>query len=147
MSHVRASGGVVVRDGQHGAEVLLVHRPKYGDWTFPKGKADPGENDEACAVREVREETGLVCELGAELPSTAYVDPQGRPKVVRYWVMRPVGGELVFLHEVDRARWLPVAEAAAVLSYPRDAELLDALRVASLAEAGSAGADAASGDP
>jgi predicted NUDIX family NTP pyrophosphohydrolase len=61
--------------------------------------------------------------------------------------MRPVGGELVFLHEVDRARWLPVAEAAAVLSYPRDAELLDALRVASLAEAGSAGADAASGDP
>src|SRR3989442_274166 len=85
---VRAAGGVVLRDGR----VLLVHRPRYGDWTFPKGKALPGESDEDCALREVEEETGLRCELGEELPATAYVDGMGRPKRVRWWRMRPVGG-------------------------------------------------------
>jgi 8-oxo-dGTP diphosphatase len=65
---VRAAGGVVVRDAPGGPEVLVVHRPEYDDWTFPKGKAEPGETDEACALREVEEETGLVCELESELP-------------------------------------------------------------------------------
>ena len=87
---VRAAGGIVARDGR----LLLVHRPKYDDWTFPKGKAEPGESDEACAVREVEEETGLRCELGAELPSTHYTDSRGRPKRVRWWRMEPRRGRV-----------------------------------------------------
>jgi 8-oxo-dGTP pyrophosphatase MutT (NUDIX family) len=121
---VRAAGGVVVRNGSSGPELLVVHRPKYRDWSFPKGKAEPGESDEACAVREVEEETGLVCELVEELPSTHYTDGQGRPKRVRYWRMRPVTGDLVFRHEVDDARWLAPAEATALLTYERDAALV-----------------------
>ncbi|HEY7730948.1 MAG TPA: NUDIX hydrolase [Gaiellaceae bacterium] len=127
MTVVRAAGGLVVRDGPAGLEVLVVHRPKYRDWTFPKGKADDGESDEDCAVREVEEETGLVCELEDELPSTSYTGPGGLPKRVRYWRMRPVAGELAFEHEVDGARWATAAEAAELLTYVRDAELLDAL--------------------
>jgi 8-oxo-dGTP diphosphatase len=125
---VRAAGGLVVRDGPAGLEVLVVHRPKYRDWTFPKGKAVDGESDEDCAVREVEEETGLLCELEDELPSTTYTGPGGLPKRVRYWRMRPVAGELVFEHEVDDARWATAEEAAALLTHARDAELLDALR-------------------
>jgi 8-oxo-dGTP diphosphatase len=121
---VRAGGGVVVRRAGGEVEVLLVHRPAYGDWTFPKGKADPGESDEACALREVEEETGLRCSLGRELPSTTYTDPRDRPKLVRYWLMEVVGGSLRFEHEVDDARWLTVAEAAELLSYPRDLDVL-----------------------
>lgn len=104
--------------------MLLVHRPAYDDWTFPKGKADPGESDEACAVREVEEETGLRCLLGRELPSTTYVDAKGRPKEVRYWVMEVAGGALRFEHEVDEARWLPASEAAELLTYERDIAVL-----------------------
>jgi 8-oxo-dGTP diphosphatase len=124
---IRAAGGVVVQPAAMGLDVLLVHRPLYDDWTFPKGKALPGETDEACALREVEEETGLVCELVEELPSTAYHDAKGRPKRVRYWVMRAVGGELVFRHEVDDGRWLPLDEAAAELTYARDEKVLAAL--------------------
>jgi len=121
---VRAAGGVVVRGTGAEAAVLLVHRPAYDDWTFPKGKVDPGESDEDCAVREVEEETGLRCVLGRELQSTTYDDARGRPKVVRYWVMEVAGGALRFEHEVDGARWLPVDEAAALLTYERDIAVL-----------------------
>jgi len=87
---VRASGGAVVRRGPDGvSEVLVIHRPSYGDWTLPKGKAEGDETDEECALREVAEETGLTCLLGVELPSAAYRDGKGRPKVVRYWAMAP----------------------------------------------------------
>lgn len=121
---VRAAGGIPLRDGATGPEVLVVHRPQYGDWTFPKGKCEPGETDEACAIREVEEETGLRCALGRELPPVSYADARGRPKRVRYWLMRPCGGELAFLHEVDAARWVAPAEAATLLTYPRDVDLL-----------------------
>lgn len=104
-----------------------MHRPLYRDWTFPKGKADPGETDEACAVREVEEETGLRCALGRELPPTEYADARGRWKRVRYWEMRVESGELCFDHEVDAARWLPPAEAVELLTYERDVELLKGL--------------------
>jgi 8-oxo-dGTP diphosphatase len=124
---VRASGGVPTRQGEHGLEVLVVHRPRYDDWTFPKGKREPGETDEECALREVEEETGLRCALEEELPSTSYVDGKGRPKLVRYWRLRVVGGELRFVHEADNARWLTPAVAAPVLTYERDLEVLGAV--------------------
>lgn len=120
---VRAAGGVVVRDGR----LLLVHRPKYDDWTLPKGKCEPGESYEACAVREVEEETGLRCELGTELPSTHYTDSRGRPKRVRWWRMEPVSGDFTPTDEVDEIRWLTREEAGALLSYGRDQVLLDAI--------------------
>ena len=104
-----------------------MHRPKYDDWTLPKGKAEPGETDEETAVREVEEETGLRCALGRELPSTSYVDSAGRPKVVRYWVMpAPPSGSARAQHEVDEVRWLPVPSALQLLSYDHDHEVLAA---------------------
>jgi len=124
---VRAAGGVVVRAGAAGPEVLVVHRPRYDDWTFPKGKAKAGESDEDCAVREVAEETGLVCSLAEELPSTSYTDPKGRPKRVRYWRMEVTGGTLAFHHETDDGRWVPLDEAEQLLTYPRDAALVRGL--------------------
>ncbi len=124
---VRAAGGLVTRATDDGLEILVVHRPRYADWSFPKGKAEPGESDEDCAVREVEEETGLVCELADELSSTSYTDAAGRPKRVRYWRMQPVGGSLRFLHEVDDARWLTRERASELLTYDRDRGLLDEL--------------------
>jgi 8-oxo-dGTP pyrophosphatase MutT (NUDIX family) len=123
VSIVRAAGGLVVRDG----EVLLVHRPRYDDWTFPKGKAEDGETDEECALREVEEETGLDCELGNEIGATEYVDSKGRPKRVRWWLMSPRGGSFMPTDEVDDIRWAAPAEAALVLSYGRDVDLLSRL--------------------
>jgi 8-oxo-dGTP diphosphatase len=122
---VRAAGGVVVRPG---AEVAVVHRPKYDDWTLPKGKLDPGEGFEEAALREIEEETGLRCRLGRELPSTRYTDAKGRPKLVRYWEMEPIEGAFSPTDEIDELRWLPPEEAADLLSYERDREVLRALR-------------------
>jgi 8-oxo-dGTP diphosphatase len=122
---VRAAGGVVTRDGS----VLLVHRPRYDDWTFPKGKALAGEPDEACAIREVREETGLHCRLGAELPATEYVDARGRPKRVRWWRMEPgLDDGFEPNDEVDELRWVSPDAAERLLSYERDLVLLDEAR-------------------
>ncbi len=103
--------------------VLLVHRPRYDDWTFPKGKAEPGESDEACALREVEEETTLRCRLGRELSPTSYVDGKGRRKRVRWWLMEP-DGEPAAAHEVDEVRWADAEEAAQLLTYARDRVLL-----------------------
>jgi 8-oxo-dGTP diphosphatase len=125
---VLAAGGVIWRRGGGGeVETLLVHRPKYDDWSFPKGKCYPGEGDEPCAVREVEEETGLRCRPGAELPTSEYTDPKGRPKRVRYWAMEPEDGEFVANDEIDDVRWCSLVEAADLLSYGRDVLILDAL--------------------
>jgi 8-oxo-dGTP diphosphatase len=118
---VRAAGGVVLNpDG----EIAVVYRPKYEDWTLPKGKLEPGESWEQAAVREVHEETGLVCKLGDELGSVEYTDRHGRPKVVRYWRMEACDGEFAPNNEVSELRWLPQDEAAAQLSFDRDREIL-----------------------
>lgn len=101
-----------------------MHRPQYDDWTFPKGKVEPGESDEECAVREVEEETGLRCSRGDELQPTSYLDAKKRRKTVRYWVMEVVAGTLRFEFEVDAARWVTFGEAEALLTYARDVDLL-----------------------
>ena len=122
---VRAAGGLVVRQGEHGPEVLLVHRQRYDDWTFPKGKVDPGESDEDAARREVEEETGFRCALDLELPSTQYLDARGRPKVVRYWLMHVIDGSFAVNNEVDRIEWMTSDAARARLTYERDRELAE----------------------
>jgi 8-oxo-dGTP diphosphatase len=123
MKPVQAAGGVVLRDGR----VAVVHRPKYHDWSLPKGKLDPGESFEDAALREVEEETGLRCTLVRELPAVEY-EVRGRPKVVRYWAME-VEDETPFVpnDEVDEVRWLEPREALALLSYDRDREPVLAL--------------------
>jgi 8-oxo-dGTP diphosphatase len=125
---VRAAGGIVHRHG----DVLLVHRPKYDDWTFPKGKAEDGEPDEDCALREVYEETGLECALEDELASTHYVDSKGRPKRVRWWTMRVLADDGFDANrEVDELRWVDHATAAELLTYPRDRVLIQQAQAAS----------------
>ena len=93
--------------------MLLVHRPKYDDWSLPKGKCAADEDDLACALREVEEETGLRCAPGPELASTSYLDSRGRLKTVRYWAMEPRTGSFEPHREVDETRWLATAAAAA----------------------------------
>jgi 8-oxo-dGTP pyrophosphatase MutT (NUDIX family) len=127
MKVVHAAGGVVWRRTDGRIEVVLVHRPHYDDWTFPKGKRKDGETDEACALREVREETGLRCSLGQELPTIEYVDSRDRPKIVRWWMMQPLDGRFeIDEDEVDEARWVSTYEASHLLTYDRDRRLLDA---------------------
>ena len=127
---VRAAGGVVVRQSAASPEVLVVHRPRYDDWSLPKGKRDPGETDEQCAVREVEEETGVRCALEQELLPAHYIDRHGRPKVVRYWQMRPIGSRrFVPGDEIDDVRWLGVEEAIARLSYSGDRALVRNVRL------------------
>ncbi len=122
---VRAAGGVVVREGSEGPEVALVHRPAYDDWSFPKGKLEAGEEEPEAAVREVGEETGLHPVIVEDLGAISYVDGRGRPKVVRYWLMRPTAGDVLRGdHEIDEARWFPIDDAKGLLTYPHDRALL-----------------------
>ncbi|MDQ3932142.1 MAG: NUDIX hydrolase [Actinomycetota bacterium] len=126
LSVVHAAGGLVVRGGSRGEEVLLIHRPKHDDWSFPKGKVQSGERFEDAALREVEEETGYTCELEYEAGSVTYRDSDDRPKLVRYWRMHPVQGEGRFTAtpEVDEIRWVLLDEASQVLTYPHDRDLL-----------------------
>jgi 8-oxo-dGTP diphosphatase len=121
---VLAAGGVVVRDEGGSTRACVVHRPKYKDWSLPKGKLDPGESFEQAALREVFEETGYRCELGRYLGEVSYRDRKARSKLVRYWVMTRVEGEFSPNDEVDELRWVDAGEADGLLNYERDVELV-----------------------
>jgi len=122
---IKAAGGVVCRSNGSGkTQVVVVHRPAYDDWTLPKGKIDPEETPEECALREVKEETGYKCELVRPLGCTAYVDRRGRNKVACYWVMHVISGRFRPGGEVDRMHWLSLSDAVKRLTYIRDKTLL-----------------------
>lgn len=128
-SPMRAAGGAVWRRRDDGEiEVLLVHRPGHDDWSLPKGKAEGGEDDLACALREVEEETAVKGIPGPELPTVAYRDRDGRCKLVRFWAMRP---ERVRVHEadeeIDEITWLSLADARSRMTYEADCVVLDGL--------------------
>ncbi len=124
-AEVLAAGGLVWRRQGDGVEVAVVHRPRYDDWSLPKGKLDAGEGFEEAALREVLEETGLRCRLGRTLGDTSYADRKDRPKLVRYYEMEPEGGEFAPNDEVDELRWLPPSDAGGLLSYDFDRELVE----------------------
>ncbi|MEW1546218.1 NUDIX hydrolase [Streptomyces tsukubensis] len=131
---VLAAGCVLWRAAPGGAdpgdvEICLVHRPKYDDWSHPKGKLKHGEEAYAGALRETLEETGMECAPGAPLPTVRYL-VDGRPKEVRYWAAEATGGAFVPNDEVDRLVWLPPAAARVRLSQERDRELVTALLAA-----------------
>jgi 8-oxo-dGTP diphosphatase len=122
-AEVLAAGGLVLRDG----EIAVVHRPRYDDWSLPKGKLDPGEDFAQAALREVEEETGLRCKLGRALGDATYRDRRDRQKLVRYFEMTPDEGEFERNDEVDELRWLAPADARELLTYEFDRELVDRL--------------------
>jgi 8-oxo-dGTP diphosphatase len=129
---VRAAGGVVHRRVGGGVEVLIVHRPRYDDWSIPKGKCEPGESDEQAALREVAEETGLTCALGIEIGATTYVDHRGRDKRVRFWLMAPISDsfapndQFIPNDEVDEVAWLSPDTAIAILSAEGERDIMSA---------------------
>jgi 8-oxo-dGTP diphosphatase len=125
---VRAGGGVVRRRSKNGnTQYALVHRPRYDDWSLPKGKVDPGETDEEAALREIEEETGVRAALGPELEATRYRDRKGRLKQVRYWLMEPADGKVPKFrpsNEIDEMRWCSAADAGKLLHHEHDRKLI-----------------------
>jgi len=122
---VWAGGGVVYRRVDGRTEYLLVRRERHNDWSFPKGKLDEGEDLRDCAVREVREETGMRCDVGVRLPLVTYRDRARRRKGVAYWLMTVVSGRFKPNSEVAAVGWFDLKSARAVLTYRRDRELLN----------------------
>lgn len=125
---IRAAGCVLWRRSalSGSLEICVIHRPKYDDWSHPKGKLEPDEAPLAAALREVREETGHTCTPGPSLP-TAHYQTGSRQKQVMYWAAESTGGHFTPNREVDRIRWLPPSEARSRLSHPQDRGLVDAL--------------------
>ena len=125
---VAAAGGVLIRPGESGREVAVIHRPKYMDWSLPKGKLEEGEGWQEAALREVEEETGFRCRPLTELPHVSYLDRKSRRKLVRYWLMEPLEGRFEPHGEVDELRWVTPDEADKQLTYPHDRELVHKAR-------------------
>jgi len=125
VSVVLAAGGVIHRRRDDGVvEVVVIHRPKYDDWTLPKGKLEPGESLEQAAVREVEEETGFRTEIERPIGDHSYRDRHGRPKRVTYYALRPVDGRFVPNEEVDELRWLTATEADRLLTHAKDRDFV-----------------------
>lgn len=129
IEEIIAAGGVVLERTNNQVRVVLIHRPKYDDWSLPKGKAEPGESISQTALREVREETGLECRIVSDLEPVRYSYQTGKgaivPKVVHYFLMERIGGRLEAPgREADAAEWCDVTEAARRLTYEHDRELL-----------------------
>ncbi len=131
---IRAAGGVVWRAAPPGGawplEVLVIHRPHRQDWSLPKGKLEPGETDEQAAVREVEEETGFRCTMGVDLGLSHHVDHKGRPKTTHWWEMQVESGEFAANDEVDEVRWLIPEDAAGLLTWASDHQVLERLLAA-----------------
>lgn len=121
---ITAAGGVVLARQGGRTRIAVIHRPKYMDWSLPKGKLEKGEDWLEAALREVWEETGHRCEASVELPSVSYLDRKARRKLVRYWLMTPVEGKFEPHGEVDELRWLTSREAGRLLTYDHDRELV-----------------------
>lgn len=127
---IRAAGGVVFRYSRRGRfRVALVYREARGDWTFPKGKLDDGETFEAAALREVLEETGMTATVRRFVGTTNYTHRKGKPKIVAYYLMEYASGEFEPNDEVDVLRWVELDEAKELLTWERDQELVDLLRL------------------
>jgi len=122
-----AAGGLLWRRQGNETEILIVHRPRYGDWAFPKGRLDQGESLLQCGIREVEEETGFVARVGRKLAQVAYRKPNGKQKKVALWAMTPVAGSFTPNHEVDKIKWLPIDRAAKRLTYKADRRLVEGL--------------------
>lgn len=122
---IMAAGAVLWRpqDGTDTPEIAIIHRPRYDDWSLPKGKVDPGETDTVAAVREIEEETGFRSHLGRRLPTVTYPVDDGIKKV-RYWAARAIGGEFSPNDEVDELKWLPADKALSELGYPHDRKVV-----------------------
>ena len=117
---IRAAGGVVRRDGL----IAVVHRPEHGDWSLPKGKLEPGEDDATAAVREVREETGRDAVIERDLGTVSYEVASGRPKTVRWYLMSASAGEIDTADDVDDVRWLAPDGVEELLTYATDRDVL-----------------------
>ncbi|MFC6012873.1 NUDIX hydrolase [Nocardia lasii] len=123
--NIHAAGAVLWRAGADGPEIGVIHRPKYGDWSLPKGKLDPGETPVVAAVREVSEETGLPCTLGRYLGHVTYPIPGHRQlKRVDYWAAEADDGDFAVNDEVDQLRWFPLDRVMDQLSYPMDRQIV-----------------------
>jgi 8-oxo-dGTP pyrophosphatase MutT (NUDIX family) len=126
---ILAAGGMVIRQsGPDRIEIAIVHRPIREDWSYPKGKVEPKETLTECALREVLEETGLRCRIVSFVGTTEYRDRKDRRKIAAYWVMTPEEGRFRSSEEVDEMRWVELGEAARLLTYERDRELLVTLQ-------------------
>jgi len=121
---VAAAGGVVARRMRGRTRVAVIHRPKYMDWSLPKGKLEKGEKFKQAALREVEEEIGWRCRALSELPEVSYLDRKARRKLVRYWLMEPIDGGFEPHGEVDELRWLTPREAERLLTYDHDRDLV-----------------------
>jgi len=127
-AEVKAAGGVIVRGSKKGQKVLLIHRPRYNDWSFPKGKLEPGETFKQAALREVLEETGFSCKLyKPSLPSLTYMDRNNRSKEVRYWLMTVLSGTFEPNDEVDLIAWVRVDNVTDRLTYIKDRQFFEDL--------------------
>jgi 8-oxo-dGTP diphosphatase len=124
---IRAAGGIVLEVCDREPRILMVHRPRFGDWTLPRGKVKHGETDEGAALREVTEESGLACYLDCEVGQMHYRDRKGRAKLARYWIMRPQSGQFACNTEVDEIAWLNLAAASRRATRSGEAELLSRL--------------------